>query len=188
MATHLKSVHPHIRGAYGRQWLPFRCPSRFIPTYVGHTTAAWLSALLKYGSSPHTWGIPFLCPFTGLKARFIPTYVGHTCGPHGAGWGGTVHPHIRGAYLPSTAFQPGAGGSSPHTWGIPQGHGQPGGPTRFIPTYVGHTDYNRSGSDRCFGSSPHTWGIHKIVLGWLTCTRFIPTYVGHTNQSFLPHL
>ena len=55
--AHCGSVHPHIRGAYTR-----------------------INRCLEPdgGSSPHTWGIPYIRPFGCSHPRFIPTYVGHT--------------------------------------------------------------------------------------------------------------
>ena len=113
--------------------------TRFIPTYVGHTfkpagqeamdavhphiRGAYLLRFHimapRFGSSPHTWGIPLEWSQRCFIQRFIPTYVGHTCpvpwahistfgsSPHT--WGIrlkglmqksslSVHPHIRGAY------------------------------------------------------------------------------------------
>ena len=116
------SVHPHIRGAYaghGRHTLTSVGSSphtwgilvaqsadglevRFIPTYVGHTSApgtapkgcpvhphirgAYVDMMHQIsrhgGSSPHTWGIPAPPPGIYATPRFIPTYVGHTKGLH----------------------------------------------------------------------------------------------------------
>ena len=76
----LPPVHPHIRGAYSSLARSGAAGKRFIPTYVGHTSlkCSWLCRspvhphirgaytvfLVKvinvFGSSPHTWGIPFL--------------------------------------------------------------------------------------------------------------------------------
>ena len=174
-----------------------------------------------FGSSPHTWGIP-LHPRMGMNsARFIPTYVGHTedkkhrvssyygSSPHT--WGirisctvfiviSPVHPHIRGAYQQRDQFLRVLAGSSPHTWGIRRRTSTRTKPSRFIPTYVGHTRYKsipvgrisvhphirgaygRSGScpSTMPGSSPHTWGIQTVQVVAKERGRFIPTYVGHT--------
>ena len=134
-----RPVHPHLRGAY-----PYKKSADFT----------------AYGSSPHTWGIPavraFMAPAfpvhphirgayghrcrDGAHAqRFIPTYVGHTAGRSDKCGGCTVHPHIRGAYGFLLLIFLGGGGSSPHTWGIPQSRRLQPAPARFIPTYVGHT-------------------------------------------------
>ena len=53
----VKSVHPHIRGAYT------------------HTRP---KVPRMTGSSPHTWGIRASGSGRGSSKRFIPTYVGHT--------------------------------------------------------------------------------------------------------------
>ena len=140
-------VHPHLlrhTGSSPHTWgirHHFVCHStnhRFIPTHVGHTsTGVWEQTLktvhphtrgayspqlgqyyMVPGSSPHTWGIPLgrrgRCPV----ARFIPTYVGHTPVGFLVPKSGTVHPHIRGAYIISKSFLLIIPGSSPHTWGI----------------------------------------------------------------------
>ncbi len=116
--TYPASVHPHIRGAYQdpvelpqsvigsspHTWgillsgLEMMEASRFIPTYVGHTSSnkapmmpvsvhphirgAYFPADARKGrfggSSPHTWGILPYIVFGIGNDRFIPTYVGHT--------------------------------------------------------------------------------------------------------------
>ena len=149
---------PHTWGIR-RYDAPDQQARRFIPTYVGHTAHSFQSSsgtsvhphirgayvqLTFYsdflaGSSPHTWGIRRICPFAASRLRFIPTYVGHTfCVPFPQIWK-TVHPHIRGAYFQGAVGQLHALGSSPHTWGIQPRNRRNFPPTRFIPTYVGHT-------------------------------------------------
>ena len=119
------------------------------------------------GSSPHTWGIRTSVLFQLFQIRFIPTYVGHTDNVHqvyqvqrrfiptyvGHTRAGsppilrrTVHPHIRGAYSGSGKSRSLKNGSSPHTWGILQGRHVHLFPTRFIPTYVGHTGTHQPAS------------------------------------------
>ena len=134
------------------------------------------------------------------RSRFIPTYVGHTAGRSDKCGGCTVHPHIRGAYGFLLLIFLGGGGSSPHTWGIPQSRRLQPAPARFIPTYVGHTPHpveipssaavhpHIRGAYKkpcCVGaqqggSSPHTWGILILPAVQHQRPRFIPTYVGHT--------
>ena len=95
------TVHPHIRGAYGRLAQAER---------------------RDCGSSPHTWGIHSGFGQAGQGGRFIPTYVGHTALAMDVRKGKTVHPHIRGAYEGRATEVELECGSSPHTWGIRQGH------------------------------------------------------------------
>ena len=91
----------------------------------------------------------------------------------------SVHPHIRGAYGAGDRKPLSDVGSSPHTWGIPLGADGASDSWRFIPTYVGHTDFVRRVAEEMAvhphirgaysiklgvtgesdGSSPHTWGI-----------------------------
>ena len=157
-------------------------PVRFIPTYVGHTSApgtapkgcpvhphirgAYVDMMHQIsrhgGSSPHTWGIPAPPPGIYATPRFIPTYVGHT--PRSCSlWSPiTVHPHIRGAYGVAERVQP-TQSVHPHIRGA------------YAPFCV---------SARLpAGSSPHTWGIPCNVWPKSRCRRFIPTYVGHTNNE-----
>ena len=113
-----RTVHPHLRGAYGTPPRHAVQKQRFIPTCVGHTPAPphpapcrsvhphmrrayrftapfWASVP---GSSPHTWGI---------RCRRLPPLC--RC---------SVHPHIRGAYASFSVPLVALYGSSPHTWGI----------------------------------------------------------------------
>ena len=198
MFTHGSSPHtwgirpPGGRSASGSRFIPTyvghtsggaTTPTRlrFIPTYVGHTYALQNAPTMPGGSSPHTWGIQ-QAGFSGSRRP-------------------PVHPHIRGAYS-KLGFQ---------ALGV----------RRFIPTYVGHTSdsvlfpekvtvhphirgaYLISAclSRLAAGSSPHTWGIrvsntsasvrlsvHPHIrgaygphcVGVYVQARFIPTYVGHT--------
>ena len=134
---------------------------------------------MNYGSSPHTWGIRDIPPWSGSVSRFIPTYVGHTISPVRCARRWTVHPHIRGAYILLIGDCAVQDGSSPHTWGIQALSANGLRYVRFIPTYVGHTrpcfmypqwgavhPHIRGAYTICpiylfyyIGSSPHTWGI-----------------------------
>ena len=182
-----RTVHPHIRGAYsicGRRPAQSAGSSpptwgihpeavvrptvgRFIPTYVGHTASSSTASNRATGSSPHTWGIRW------LDRRGVSAF--------------SVHPHIRGAYGSDAFASAPTSGSSPHTWGIPRCSSFFTIPSRFIPTYVGHTDpmplrplrppvhpHIRGAypvalhfSPSPLGSSPHTWGIRTMSNGSL---------------------
>ena len=133
------AVHPHIRGAYRCLCDNLLTPVRFIPTYVGHTENLRVFSLghpvhphirgayallfggegWQVGSSPHTWGIRCPLHLPGTCTRFIPTYVGHTISKSVLSAPGSVHPHIRGAYVVTGSSRITSPGSSPHTWGIP---------------------------------------------------------------------
>ena len=147
------AVHPHLRGAY-------------LAKQAENVDAS--------GSSPPTWGI--LCRHKDLRTvgRFIPTYVGHTTHTRPKVPRITVHPHLRGAYLPVDpvvdAF------------------------VRFIPTYVGHTSpcvmqfgvhsvhpHLRGAYEKLLngyfivdGSSPPTWGILPPKTVWATALTVHP--------------
>lgn len=133
------AVHPHIRGAYSNNVSSTLQTSWFIPTYVGHTAAVWVFSPAASGSSPPTWGIRLRIVLAYVQRRFIPTYVGHTCSMGIPGKMGSVHPHLRGAYVRSSSTRVLNFGSSPPTWGIPGSTRRQTHQHRFIPTYVGHT-------------------------------------------------
>ena len=215
-----RTVHPHIRGAYSgsgksrslkngssphtwgihRRYQPFRAGSRFIPTYVGHTSTVAARVASSTGSSPHTWGIRrFLVgvqdadgssphtwgiPCEGIlfnsPSRFIPTYVGHTRAAQIPGPAGSVHPHIRGAYWYTSASFSASTGSSPHTWGIRLQRRSSGTSKTVHPHIRGAYTYFFWFLPPSGGSSPHTWGILPEAGINVFGLRFIPTYVGHT--------
>ena len=94
-------------------------------------------------------------------------------------------------------------GSSPRTWGIQSIPSLFRLFQRFIPTCVGHTDFDNGKTAINYGSSPRAWGIrsrrpysqkriavHPHVRGaydkfhetQYQNQRFIPTCVGHTKS------
>ena len=171
------SVHPHLRGAYGRGHDLRHRFQRFIPTYVGHTLSQSPSGISRTvhphlrgayqtllsmvercnGSSPPTWGILRKKGGDGVKMRFIPTYVGHTHFSSSRPSPRAVHPHLRGAYERQSKPLQREIGSSPPTWGIRRPEWHKIGCTRFIPTYVGHTRF----------SATYRWGlpVHPHLRG-----------------------
>ena len=173
------SVHPHVRGEYY-----FGVPQR----------------RRRIGSSPRAWGILHIAPAPDRIARFIPTCVGNTSMCSLTRCSISVHPHVRGEYVPVNVSGLGEAGSSPRAWGIrAQGGGEDGG-RRFIPTCVGNThkppQCRHSGSvhphvrgeyslvmgitQRAIGSSPRAWGIRSRQDVLRSSVRFIPTCVGNT--------
>ena len=177
--------------------------SRFIPTYVGHTdfltasrevttvhphirgayTCSPKDFLTRYGSSPHTWGILYNKVQLYRFQRFIPTYVGHTSRTFSSSYPNTVHPHIRGAYKITIRASATGNGSSPHTWGIRLPVPGPRTPSRFIPTYVGHTKWSLE-VNSSNTVHPHIRGAYsRKLVGGFCVVRFIPTYVGHTYRA-----
>ena len=94
----MPAVHPHVCGVYGCYRTRPRASRRFIPTYVGFTTARPDRYPYLLGSSPRMWGLhPGLSTLRGL-GRFIPTYVGFTGERRQKSRQGTVHPHVCGVY------------------------------------------------------------------------------------------
>src|SRR6266487_2797112 len=95
----------------------------------------------------------------------------------------------------------GAGGSSPHAWGTPEGQTIAPCNGRFIPTCVGNTHgrglthaalpvHPHMRGEHAFasrrrvstsGSSPHAWGTRRVPRQRETPLRFIPTCVGNTS-------
>ena len=134
------------------------------------------------GSSLHTWGIPdklgTFDPFT----RIIPTYVGNTTRAPRHQRPARDHPYIRGEYKQIAISLKRTGGSSLHTWGIPQIMNQTTTIQRIIPTYVGNT---RKGSVRTVKRQDHPYirGEYSIFPGTgILNFRIIPTYVGNTPE------
>ena len=133
------SVHPHVRGAYGRGNLPEEHRVRFIPTCVGltgsdtvtnkitsvhpHVRGAYGQVFRRlYRAStvhPHVRGAyDRLLNNGALTERFIPTCVGLTFWSSGRDPKDSVHPHVRGAYA-FLQIMPGLNlGSSPRAWGL----------------------------------------------------------------------
>ena len=132
------TVHPHMRGEYSTRG--FEYPRAL-------------------GSSPHAWGILNQQAKRGHCNRFIPTCVGNTCSKHTRTRCTTVHPHMRGEYMSTTASPTPVPGSSPHAWGILNQQAKRGHCNRFIPTCVGNTSRRPVNCSRIYGSSPHAWGI-----------------------------
>ena len=177
-------VHPHIRGVFAVCFMPQRSEG---------------------GPSPHTWGfLPSLHP-SKTVTRSIPTYVGFSPAflPVGGRW--SVHPHIRGVFVPSFSHATRKVGPSPHTWGFRLGLLDYSVPDRSIPTYVGFSPRRhcmQSGlpvhphirgvfrsmtiSALVFnGPSPHTWGFPPQGRLLRLSHRSIPTYVGFSSiRSF----
>ena len=111
-----------------------------------------------------------------------------------------VHPHVCGEHLFKYSTINSAYGSSPRMWGTPDMSRSVCARIRFIPTYVGNTDWVADlitepsvhphvCGEHMFslltlhprpGSSPRMWGTHVPGLKVKHSGRFIPTYVGNT--------
>ena len=183
---HLRSVHPHTRGAY--ECLDDLCffLGRFIPTHVGRMVT--LRRLCRSGPRvhPHTrgayaWTIPSVrssrsvhpthlgrmvsTSITHLSfTRFIPTHVGRIllCHPP---------PLLLLRFIPT------------HVGRIDFGFLVLRG-VRFIPTHVGRMNTKDQPRTCVFGSSPHMWGVcfdrDSVVFQYC---RFIPTHVGRIRSA-----
>src|SRR5699024_5101067 len=109
-------VHPHVRGA---------------------CTDVQEAHLMLDGPSPRAWGLPRPVPAPYGLLRSIPTCVGPAARPGCPARVGPVHPHVRGACMPSAEQREVASGPSPRAWGLRQGVSAVRGGRRSIPTCVG---------------------------------------------------
>ena len=107
--------------------------------------------------------------------------MGNTCSRLNLSTYQQDHPHIHGEYRTGADLSPLAGGSPPHTWGIPNLWISINQYVRITPTYMGNTDlinaervfgedhphiHGEYLSERGYsllvkGSPPHTWGIQR---------------------------
>src|SRR5699024_5952185 len=109
-------VHPHVRGAWD---------------------GAELFRSIPGGPSPRAWGLAPDTSGVSGDTRSIPTCVGLGDGaPDGAG-GGSVHPHVRGAWNTNAPDAQAQRGPSPRAWGLVLGQDQDANARRSIPTCVG---------------------------------------------------
>ena len=97
----------------------------------------------------------------------------------------SVHPHIRGEYIPNLARKKYIDGSSPHPWGILNllNLGTLQGPVH--PHIRGEYSFFFLAGQQPFGSSPHPWGIRIVHPIGDDRVRFIPTSVGNTCRRTL---
>jgi len=192
----------------------------FIPTYVGNTPWRWLPGSSSTvhphvcgehagivmvarhfpGSSPRMWGTLDNHNDIGRVTRFIPTYVGNTTSKCSAVLAMPVHPHVCGEHSGFSGVRWSCVGSSPRMWGTHRPIMFSTPICRFIPTYVGNTEYciyidpvsavhPHVCGEHIFasfiapmmrGSSPRMWGTPKTFSSKAIRRRFIPTYVGNT--------
>jgi len=111
------AVHPHVHG------------ERTFDTHPGKE---------RSGSSPRTWGTRLNRGRGMTGKRFIPTYMGNATGNPGYLRAASVHPHVHGERLRVSSSPATANGSSPRTWGTPDGQRRCRHCWRFIPTYMGN--------------------------------------------------
>src|SRR5699024_6356366 len=182
----MTTVHPHVRGAWSHRVAnsPHCC-----------------------GPSPRAWGLAAAAFDPPGDGRSIPTCVGlGPTGPSGRP-GGTVHPHVRGAWLCEMSLQSQCDGPSPRAWGLAGDAQVLGCRPRSIPTCVGlggpcrrrrrtkpvhpHVrgawrtcDSNTTTSP---GPSPRAWGLVLHVLLEEAAQRSIPTCVGLGPAYPVPH-
>ncbi len=128
----------------------------------------------------------------------------------------SVHPHLRGEYLPDFCLRSSSTGSPPPAWGIRPRRPNKAQPRRFTPTCVGNTsaesmdglsatvhphlrgEYSPRHAHRQhrIGSPPPAWGIPTVSQALWCSHRFTPTCVGNTiiiiikyyNYTVHPHL
>ena len=131
--------------------------------------------------------------------RFIPTCVGNCTLPQGLQHRCSVHPHVCGELIFTSAGVTSISGSSPRVWGTGNGIENSTLYKRFIPTCVGNCiDFNITNHDSAvhphvcgelyslldvlyvlYGSSPRVWGTATMEFIDTKPDRFIPTCVGN---------
>ena len=138
---------------------------RFIPTYVGFTAIVFLLPLTR-SVHPHVRGVyGNAVAQDPPSGRFIPTHVRFTCSEDCYRWPTPVHPHIRGVYPPAYPSKVTVSGSSPRTRGLRLIPSHISQVLRFIPTYMGFTRYKHL-RYRNLMVHPHIHGVYwvKIVV------------------------
>ena len=155
------------------------------------------------GSSPHTRGLLRVEPSGDLRRGIIPAHAGFTVSRNPSSHGDPDHPRTRGVYAAACASVRTAGGSSPHTRGLPMTGIPPSMMGGIIPAHAGFTapctgpcspsrDHPRTRgvyspacgcTPRGCGSSPHTRGL----LGAVACeggvSGIIPAHAGFTRRG-----
>jgi len=131
-------VHPHMHGEYVTS--PFIAISSAVhPHMHGEYGITYLDGFVKVGSPPHAWGIRLAWHYVNSWFRFTPTCMGNTRWPGRHRRDSSVHPHMHGEYIASSAAGWRAFGSPPHAWGIRYKAMQKAKQMRFTPTCMGNT-------------------------------------------------
>ncbi len=155
---------PHVRGEYVFKYV-VQSGAGDSPHVRGEYSTPGCSKLQSFGSPPRAWGIRRWIDCGTLDNRFTPTCVGNTIFPPSLNLIATVHPHVRGEYVPNSSIQTEDFGSPPRAWGILAFASSLCRSGRFTPTCVGNTLASAP------GSRPG---------------RFTPTCVGNTARSSMP--
>ena len=129
------------------------------PTYMGNTGRPSISGIKqgdhphihgeyrlssslnvrRWGSPPHTWGIPLSLVYSFHAVRITPTYMGNTSSSGSWFTHSQDHPHIHGEYCSVKYNLVSSQGSPPHTWGILVSFLFIKEYGRITPTYMGNT-------------------------------------------------
>jgi len=169
----------------------------------GEYTGSKMLVPFWIGSPPRAWGIHFFRRCRGRRFRFTPTCVGNTSSRTSTAPGWSVHPHVRGEYIPNPLAHDLVLGSPPRAWGILRWAHFRVPPSRFTPTCVGNTALPRDrasvspvhphvcgeylvlyeGENTTPGSPPRAWGIRRNGPGRSRGPRFTPTCVGNTCSN-----
>ena len=157
-------------------------------------------SLMKLGSPPHVWGIPYHRNNALNLLRITPTCVGNTSNASGKYARLRDHPHMCGESPYIMSINNIDLGSPPHVWGILFHLLQCRKNQRITPTCVGNTKARKSRIIFCRdhphmcgeylfspshlgslqGSPPHVWGIQKKPIGQALSPGITPTCVGNT--------
>jgi len=137
---------------------------RFIPTCVGNIVdnRHWIHSLS--GSSPRVWGTFTKTTRKRSYIRFIPTCVGNMFDNTKHSNDATVHPHVCGEHLSSSAAWRFGAGSSPRVWGTCRASTAAISSRSVHPHVCGeHMSSINRHSVYC-GSSPRVWGTYKTNI------------------------
>ena len=150
----LHTVHPHVRGVYGRPRRAGQGKNRSIPTCVGFTSTMNSPLTYLVGPSPRAWG---------LRPNRRPERRSHP-----------VHPHVRGVYMFYPTPTTGAGGPSPRAWGLRRTCWTKPPPPSVHPHVRGVYIIRILLTKKVDGPSPRAWGLRGPVRSGQTPSTVHP--------------
>ena len=175
------------------------------PRIRGTNFAAYVSASLLTGSSPHTRDKSYIRHVKQRAVRIIPAYAGQIPSVRFFSFMRRDHPRIRGTNHLGMGITPEDQGSSPHTRDKSLNYARFGLIAGIIPAYAGQIPFSinhgsyyqdhpriRGTNDRYghaefmqVGSSPHTRDKFKSRERVALCKGIIPAYAGQITAPFI---
>ena len=134
----------------------------------------------KSGSSPHTRGLREEESFSDCPGRIIPAHAGFTNEEMLKNAFLGDHPRTRGVYSGRHSIPMPAGGSSPHTRGLPHHYAEHHMPAGDHPRTRGVYGRRDCSPALIVGSSPHTRGLRVGVVCPRLGVGIIPAHAGFT--------